>query len=133
MLGPGTTWYSGHGTPGSNPVVIENSTNLSLITLNSNDHYINVDTGIYYVYTGPSWNNWSQVATNLMGPEGFQGPQGPIGFQGFQGIQGAQGFQGNQGIQGAQGFQGSRGFQGFQGFQGNTGADSTVQIGRAHV
>ena len=65
------------------------------------------------------------VKTDLIGPrgpQGFQGPQGIIGTQGSQGFQGITGPQGVQGFQGTEGPQGAEGPQGTQGFQGNEGS-----------
>ncbi|HRT80527.1 MAG TPA: tail fiber domain-containing protein, partial [Bacteroidales bacterium] len=55
------------------------------------------------------------------GPQGIQGPTGPVGPQGPQGIQGPTGPVGPQGPQGIQGPTGPVGPQGPQGIQGPTG------------
>lgn len=59
---------------------------------------------------------------NIMGPQGIQGIQGPIGAQGPKGDQGIQGQTGPQGPQGDKGATGAQGPKGDQGVKGETGA-----------
>lgn len=72
-------------------------------------------------YPGDSgWNNLLPMS-QLIGPQGLQGPKGDTGSAGVAGPKGDKGDKGQDGATGAQGIQGERGAQGPQGLQGPAG------------
>ncbi|MGB1040545.1 MAG: tail fiber domain-containing protein [Flavobacteriales bacterium] len=113
------------GSTGVNGKTIYNGpTNPSSFLGDTGDFYLNTFT---YEFYGPKTALGWGTATNLKGPKGdsgMQGPQGiagPIGTQGPKGDTGTTGPQGIAGTVGPQGPKGDTGLQGTQGPQGIAG------------
>ncbi|MGL5713674.1 MAG: Gp37-like protein [Paraclostridium sp.] len=87
--------------------------------------------GINYNWSGTSLgikreDEFSYEYTNLQGPKGEQGIQGPIGPKGINGDKGDTGPQGQIGLTGPKGDTGTQGPQGLKGDKGDTGPQGPI-------